>query len=383
MQVSRLKLQNWRNFTRADVPLTDRMFIVGPNACGKSNFLDVFRFLRDLARPGGGIQSALAQRGGLSKVRSLSARKDPRVQIDVTLSSDNGREVEWRYALALRQEQRGYRRTLVDFERVWKNGQKILDRPEKDDKSDVERLTQSHLEQINSNQAFRPVAKFFEATLYLHLVPQLVRNPEAFSGPGVPSGDPFGRNFLERVARTQKNIRRSRLLRIEKALRAAVPQLRNLTDVVDEAGVPHLEATYEHWRPRAGKQREDQFSDGTLRLVGLLWALLETAPLVLIEEPELSLNAGIVRQLPSVMKRLQRLAAKQILVSTHSFDLLTDRAVGADEVLVLTPSDEGTAVEVADSIREVWELLNGGLSLADALQPRMTSRYVDQLQLAL
>ncbi|WP_461317578.1 AAA family ATPase [Bradyrhizobium embrapense] len=41
MLVSRIKLQNWRNFRTVDVPLRERTFVVGPNAAGKSNFLDV------------------------------------------------------------------------------------------------------------------------------------------------------------------------------------------------------------------------------------------------------------------------------------------------------------------------------------------------------
>lgn len=54
MIVTRLKAKNWRNFPALDVPLRDRQFIVGPNAAGKSNFLDIFRFLRDVAKPEGG-----------------------------------------------------------------------------------------------------------------------------------------------------------------------------------------------------------------------------------------------------------------------------------------------------------------------------------------
>jgi hypothetical protein len=47
----------------------------------------------------------------------------------------------------------------------------------------------------------------------------------------------------------------------------------------DEAnGQPHLAARHEHHRPKAGWQREDQFSDGTLRLIGLLCSLLEGIP---------------------------------------------------------------------------------------------------------
>ena len=133
----------------------------------------------------------------------------------------------------------------------------LVNRPDADDNLDPLRRTQTHLEQINANQQFRDVAKFFEAILYLHLVPQLLKHPDLFSGPGIP-GDPFGRSFLERVVRTLEKTRRSRLRKIESALLLAVPQIKGLTDVTDESGTPHLEAVYTHWRPTGAKQREDR-----------------------------------------------------------------------------------------------------------------------------
>ena len=98
MIISQLILNNWKNFRHINVTLGDRVFVVGPNAAGKSNFLDVFRFLRDLVKPAGGLQAALESRGGLSKIRCLAARKNPQVEIEIVLSEGVGGEEIWRYS---------------------------------------------------------------------------------------------------------------------------------------------------------------------------------------------------------------------------------------------------------------------------------------------
>ncbi|MFN7516478.1 MAG: AAA family ATPase [Dolichospermum sp.] len=382
MFISHIILKNWRNFLSVDVGLGDRVFIVGPNACGKSNFLDVFRFLRDIAKPGGGLQTAVKERGGVSKIRCLSARQNPKIEIEVHLSDYSSHQPIWKYAIGITQQTRGYRQPILAYERVWKRNEIIVDRPDIDDEKDELRRTQTHLEQISANANFREIAKFFESVLYLHLVPQLLRYPEVFSGPGI-SEDPFGRSFLERITKTPEKTRKSRLTKIENALRFAVPQLKHLTHIKDEMGVPHLEAVYEHWRPQAGKQREDQFSDGTLRLIGLLWSLLESDSLLLLEEPELSLNAAIVKKLPSLMYRIQRQKKRQIILTTHSADLLEDKGIGGEEILLLTPSLEGTKVTTASSIDNVRDLLEGGLSIAEAVLPLTKPSEINQLEIHL
>jgi len=380
MIISHIILKNWRNFSNVDVSLGERVFIVGPNAAGKSNFLDAFRFLRDIAKPGGGLQKAVVDRGGISKIRCLAARRYSDIEIQVELADSAGKGAQWTYDIGIRQQARGHRHVLLTKERVLNGDKVLLDRPDREDKRDEERLTQTHLEQINANAQFREITKFLESVLYLHLVPQLVRHPEAFGGPGIP-GDPFGQSFLERVAKTPEKTRRSRLRKIEHALRGAVPQLNQLSYITDELGIPHLEALYSHWRPHGAKQREDQFSDGTLRLLGLFWSLLEGDSPLLLEEPELSLNSGIVTKLANLIYRIQRQRKRQVLVSTHSEHLLSDRGIGGEEVLLLTPNIEGTRVELASAVREVRDLLLGGLTVADAALPRTIPSQVGQLDL--
>jgi predicted ATPase len=375
MRFTRIRLENWRNFLDVDVPREGRVFLVGPNAAGKSNFLDAIRFLRDVADVQGGFQRAVSStRRGVSQIRSLHARRYPNVAVEVVVDLDDGEL--WRYRLEFTQDNQ--RRPVVKREVVMHGEEILLARPSRRDENDPELLTQTHLEQVNTNRKFRELADFFAKVRYLHLVPQLVREPDRSTG---RVNDPFGGDFLEQLARTPSKTLDSRLNRITSALRVAVPQLQELDLKRDERGVPHLLGRYKHWRPNAGWQNETQLSDGTLRLLGLLWVFLDgTAPL-LLEEPELSLHTAVVRHIPQMLARLSRKNNRQVLVSTHSADLLSDEGIGAEEVLVLEPLKEGTQVEVAKNVQQIRDLLEGGLSVADAVIPRTAPRGADRLAL--
>jgi len=52
--------------------------------------------------------------------------------------------------------------------------------------------------------------------------------------------------------------------------------------VKDELGKPYPETTFRHWRPPGAHQWEDRFSDGTVRLVGFLCAILDGQGTVLL-----------------------------------------------------------------------------------------------------
>ena len=147
----------------------------------------------------------------------------------------------------------------------------------------------------------------------------------------------------------------------------------------DKRGVPHLRGLYEHWRPNAGWQTEEQFSDGTLRLLGLLWVLLDGTAPVLLEEPELSLHSAVVTRLPQILARVGRRSGRQVLLTTHSADRLSDPGINGEEVLVLIPSETGTAVEQASTIDQVRALLLNGMTVAEAVLPRTAPPNAAQL----
>jgi predicted ATPase len=118
----------------------------------------------------------------------------------------------------------------------------------------------------------------------------------------------------------------------------------------DDLGRPHLEAKYKHWRPSGAWQNEQEFSDGTLRLIGLLWAINEGTTPLLLEEPELSLHRDIVRQIPRMMAAATERSGRQVIVSTHAEEMLADTGIDPSEVLLLKPGEHATGVEVGSSV---------------------------------
>jgi predicted ATPase len=383
MFVTHVLLKNWRNFRTVDVPLRDSSFLLGPNASGKSNFLDVFRFLRDISKPqGGGLQKAIKDRGGISKLRCLHARRQTDVRIEISLSdTSDAIKPDWKYILAFKPTETGVHKPSVICEEVWKDGKRILNRPNEDDKKDQEQLTETYLENVRSNKGFREIAEFFSRTTYLHLVPQLLKFGDRIAG-HLLEDDPFGQGFLDRIAKASDRVRTARLKWIEKALTVAIPHFKQLVFERDEAnGQPHLAARHEHHRPNAGWQREDQFSDGTLRLIGLLWSLLEGDSLLLLEEPELSLNQAIVEQIPLMLKNVlrDRKRTRQVIISTHSEALLSNPGIDARGVLLLESGREGTGVRTVRKTEA--EAIKSGLTVAEVLLPKTRPEKAEQLGL--
>jgi predicted ATPase len=360
MRITHLGLANWRNFKSVDAKLAQRTLLFGPNASGKSNLLDSVRFIRDLTTAPGGLQHAVDLRGGMSRLRFLNTRNNNngRVKISIAVGDDDEPD-QWGYELQFAAQKGGSRRPAVTSEKVYRHGELVLDR-RSNDSDDPELATQTSIEQVAQNRAFRELTRFLAGVEYLHLVPQIVRDP---ARGGSVLRDPFGGTFLSEVGQCATRDYERRRKVMEAALRLAVPQFESLNRLQDASGTWHLVARYKNFRPNASSQDERDFSDGTLRLIGLLWALSDRsepqAP-VLLEEPELSLHAEIVRVLPSMLAKASVSGRRQVIASSHGSAMLEDAALGPAEVLLLLPGAEGTQVKVAGDDPMVAQLVSGG-----------------------
>ena len=64
--------QNFRSIEFAEIELSPLTVLVGPNASGKSNLLDVLRFIADAVRDG--LDEAITDRGGINSIGRRSSR---------------------------------------------------------------------------------------------------------------------------------------------------------------------------------------------------------------------------------------------------------------------------------------------------------------------
>ena len=112
-------------------------------------------------------------------------------------------------------------------------------------------------------------------------------------------------------------------------------------------------------------------SDGTLRALGILVALLQPSdgqahrvPLVGVEEPEIALHPAAARVLRDSIRDACR--RTQVLVTSHSPDLLDDKDISDTEILPvvaeqgetrIAPLDEAGRSAIKDRLYTPGELL--------------------------
>lgn len=382
MRIARLCLTNWKNFERVELALQDRLFVVGPNAGGKSNLLDAIRFLHDLVVPGGGLRQAVRLRGGMANILpySFSDEAVPDGEVKVAIRLKESADVIWEYAVTFRTASAEMSRPVVVSEwaaRV-ENGaeQVLLSRPDADDESDPERREQTALEQAGLNFALRPIVHFLRAIrgtrVSLFGATDLAGDLPA-NALGAETR-PVGVEFLASVAHTPSAERSARLRKLSEMMRLFVPDLERIEWRPSTARRTCLRIFRAGWSAHRFAD-ETKLSDGSLRLLSFFWVMQEEGGALILEEPEAALPPGILQVLVPYSYEAQKgNGHRQLIVSTHSPALLSDAGIAAEEVAIIRaashdPNSGGATVALASEDPTLAEIMQVGLTAAEAVFP--------------
>lgn len=368
--LTRVVLRNYKSIAACDVRLGPLTYLVGANGAGKSNFLDALHLVRDALT--GSLDSALSERGGLSAVRRLSSGRRGR-------PTNFGIRLEFR----LRSGQPGYyafnvgalsgRGYEVQKEECVLEGVGEgpfytffkLERGELKDSSEAtfpavtsDRLA---LVSVSGLSVFRPIFDALTAMGFYNLNPKLIRELQKPQDGRLLK--PEGENIASVIGHLERTAPESMRI-IQEYLQTVVPMVRG----VKRTPVGPMESL-SFRQDMAGELLAQNMSDGTLRALGVLTALFQGnpdhAPTVIgIEEPETALHPAASGALREALQRASK--RTQIIVTSHSPDLLDDVSLSADALLAVVANagvtriatiDEASRIALRDHLFSAGELL--------------------------
>jgi predicted ATPase len=386
-QIVRADITNYRSIRHATLDLDPFTVLVGPNGAGKSNVVDAFRFVSESLSLG--LYTALERRAGIKAVRHHVVKGHPRnVKISLTLKFQN--EFQVFYSFRIDSLAGGVYRvgeetcSLMTKEGVEFGLFKLKEGAFSEqpklvvaDFGPEDRLIDAFLTPlapepellalpvIGSMPGLRSVLSALRSLRSYAIVPDRLREPQDPDEGRVLLPD--GHNATS-VIRSLDSQDRDELLKL---LSYAVPGVENV--LTRQSGRKRLLEFGQRTPGGRARFEAHQMSDGTLRLFGILLALLQPAEssMLAIEEPETSLHVGALGALVDVLRG--HAEERQILLTTHSPDLLN--FVDPDE-LRLVRFDEGHTIvsepaahskkAIREELFELGELHRaGGLHAAD------------------
>jgi predicted ATPase len=349
--ITEIEVSNYRSLgPNVRVKLGALTALVGPNGAGKSNLADAFRFVAEALT--GGLEAAIASRHGIDALRRWSSGRPFNLRIRMSIQEDalsgsfgfilagasaEDYQVKEEEALIFdKKAQVTHRFLLRDCK--WVNGPADL-RP---------KVTRQSLAMtlVAGDERFAPLAFALKNVCIYAVFPDTLREPQ--KPDSVRPMKKHGENWATVLQGMTTNGAAAELSDGLARLTGDIKSFR-----VRQLG-GYLNAEFLHdTERRRKKDRQKWFegaqeSDGTLRVAGIITALLQDPPLTLvgIEEPELTVHVGAI---PLLFDYLQQASRRgQVLLTTHCIELL--EKLDVDDIRVV---DRRKGVTSVAQVRQV------------------------------
>jgi predicted ATPase len=419
MKLVGLKVKNFKNFRSVDIKLADFNLVIGANASGKSNFVNIFRFLKDISTIG--LKYAIIQQGGVEWIRNINlpATEDLEIEIHVQSSQiyrpltskkgdDRGLEIpdicyKFRIGfpklkesfevveeilesplrilkfgktdeqnkppelldtgkITLKREKDDSLTTLITFEK------NILDDAEKTFLGSVGQMkippsSDSRNELVVLKGFMTSVSSYF-LQLFLGGIEVFDIDPKsskkAISITGKQELESDGSN-LPLVLNRMLNDKVERET-IQEIIKTLLPFVEGFAvkQQADRSLITYVSETYHKNKPIPSFF----VSDGTINLLSLLVALYEKpigSPTVVFEEPEKNIHPSLISTLVEVLKDISEARQKQIVITTHNPQIVKE--VKLENIILISRRGGFSRVSKPVDKPEVQEFLKEDLGV--------------------
>jgi predicted ATPase len=368
--VQRLILRNFRSFKEVDMELRPLNIVVGANASGKTNLVQAFRFLRDIARHG--LENAVALQGGAEYLTNLNSPGARECHIEIVftphltlrrVSTDRSQQDikvnEVRHSLTIRTVRRTNSANIVQeqLEVRYISGVNhenlLLTREGRTVRIEALPSTLYSLSSfkgrrlrlgVNPNTSLMlpasllsglPPSFYDESIAIYDFSPKLAKQAVPISSHYALSED--GANLpliVQQILRSPRG--RERLLRL---LRMVLPYIKQLSVTTGQHVSLQIQETYFDRRTLPAAL----LSDGTVEMVALIVAMFFSPfnpQLLIFEEPDRNLHPGVMSALMALFHEASE--NTQLLITTHNPALV--RQADVSDLLLIERDSEGNSV---------------------------------------
>ncbi len=340
--VTKLTLRNYKSIAACRLEFGALTFLVGPNGSGKSNCLDSLRLVAEALRTS--LDHALRDRGTIKEVRRRSGGHPNHFAIRLDFTIPDGAVGHYSFQVAAK-ESGGFEVQSEECRLTFGVGESFF-----------------HVERgrvVSSSLQIAPAA--FSDRLYLVVASGLPEfrplydalsamevynlNPKEVGAMQKPDAGEILRRDGSNAASVFHKLPAEAKARVNGYLARVV---RGVSDV--ETQILGSQETVEFRQAVKGQKHPWRFlassmSDGTLRAFGVLLALFQAhtgrsnpPPLIGLEEPEMALHPAAAGILLAALREAS--ASTQVMVTSHSPDLLDDISIPTDAVLAVD-NEEG------------------------------------------
>ncbi|MDP3103025.1 MAG: AAA family ATPase [Candidatus Methanoperedens sp.] len=383
MSITKIRLSNFKSFKDLDVELGKFNVFVGANASGKSNFIQILKFLRDIKNHG--LDNAISMQGGVEYLRNINLGQSDELSLEVTTddlfmsflpeTNINERiridryETIYKIIIKFKNEVAGYEMSdetiaqKCNFVKLVRNNS---DEKNKFDEKEIHGKGEILISRLNGKINFNSTQPDEVKIKEEDILPPFLRNDKEskslllqylyfispfFSDFSIYDIDPklpkkatpiTGKADLEEdgsnLAIVLKNI-----LENEDNKRKLSNLVRDVLPFVEEIGVEKLADRSLIFKLRE-IYSENQYlpasflSDGTIYITALIIALyFDSKPIIIIEEPERNIHPYLISRLINMMKEVSE--EKQIIITTHNPEVI--KHAGLENIYLVSRDKEG------------------------------------------